>query len=316
MLCAVPAIRALRAAYPDAEITLLGLSWADAFVKRFNCYIDRFIHFPGYSGLPEQEYDAVKFAAFLLKIRNEKFDLIIQMQGNGTIVNELISYFNAKYIAGFQNAESLMNSNLFLEYPEQDNEIIKHIKLVEFLGIEAKGSNLEFFINENDQFDLNKVYLFFPQKEYICFHPGSKGKWRQWPPKYFAALADICIEKGFLVVITGVENEREITSEMIKYMHHTAIDLTGATTLGAAAVLIKNAFLLIANCTGVSHIAAAVETPSIIISMDGEPHRWSPLNKNLHTVIDFTTNKSFEKVLAQTMKRLEKRSLAADEFGG
>ena len=57
MLCAVPAIKALRAAYPNAEIVLLGLPWAKTFVERFNMYIDRFIHFPGCIGLPEQPFN-------------------------------------------------------------------------------------------------------------------------------------------------------------------------------------------------------------------------------------------------------------------
>src|ERR1700712_4879515 len=82
MLCAIPAIRSLRMAYPDAEITLLGLPWAASFARRFNNYFDRFIRFPGYPGLPEQEFDAEEFFSFLQKIQEEEFDLLLQMQDN------------------------------------------------------------------------------------------------------------------------------------------------------------------------------------------------------------------------------------------
>ena len=60
--------------------------------------------------------------------------------------------------------------------------------------------------------------------------------------------------------------------------------------------------MLIANCTGVSHIASALKTPSVIISMDGEPERWAPLDKQLHYVIDWTKDPHFDKVYLGMIK--------------
>jgi len=298
MLCTVPAIKALRNAYPDAEISLLGLPWAKIFVDRFHMYIDRFIHFPGCEGLPEQPYNNTTLYSFIDKMRSEKFDLVLQMQGNGTVVNPLMFLFNAKHVAGFYNNESYVESDLFMPYPEHGYEAQRHMALMEHLGIEPEALDLEFPITEKDEQELAERCLPLINKRYVCIHPGSASALRQWPPQYFAAIAAYCIENKFTVVVTGTSEERDITREFIKCIHYPVIDATGKTSLGAIAVLIKNAFMLVANCTGVAHIAAAVKTPSVIISMDGEPERWAPVNKDLHQVIDWTQDPHFEKVLS------------------
>lgn len=311
MLCVIPAIRALRKAYPDAEITLLGLPWAGSFVQRFYHYFDRFIHFPGYPGLPEQEYDEPAFRHFLEEMQAEAFDLLLQMQGNGTIVNELLPTFNAVNLAGFHNKDSRMDSPLFLDYPEYIHEIERHCALMQHLGIPATDKELEFPLLPQDYHELARMALPLRPGRYVCVHPGSRGSWRQWPPQYFALLADHCAEKGLDLIITGTAAEKDITREVIKCLHHPAIDLTGRTSLGALGALLKDAFMLIANCTGVSHMAAALHTPSVIISMDGEPYRWAPLNKHLHKTIDWTAHPGIGEVMLQLNTLLIDRTALA-----
>ncbi|MGI8951296.1 MAG: glycosyltransferase family 9 protein [Chitinophagaceae bacterium] len=315
LLCTVPAFRALRNAYPDAEITLLSLPWASEFVKRFSNYFDRFVHFPGYPDLPEQEYNAKALADFIQKMRDEQFDLLLQMQGNGTIVNNLLRQFGATCVAGFYNEESFINSEFFMPYPNYGSEIERHLLLMQHLGIPSQGTQLEFPLTEKDQKDFDDLLLPIFPKKYVCIHPGSRGAYRQMPPQYFAALADYCIEQEFIVVITGTKSETDISKEVIKCMKHFAIDVTGKTSLGAVAILIKNAFALISNCTGVSHIAAAMQTPSIVISMDGEPERWAPLNKELHKVIDWTKNPHFDAALLETVTLINNKKIASKNQG-
>jgi ADP-heptose:LPS heptosyltransferase len=175
---------------------------------------------------------------------------------------------------------------------------------MQFLGIESTGNQLEFPLTATDFQEVSYLGLGIEPRHYVCVHPGSRGSWRQWPTAYFAELADYCSEQGYKVVITGTKNETMITGDVIKNMSYEAIDTTGRTSIGAVAALINDAALLISNCTGVSHIAAALKTPSIVISMDGEPHRWGPVNKNLHRTINWLQSPDFDLVFRETAKLL------------
>ena len=305
MLCAVPALRALRHSYPRAEITLLGLPWAASFCDRFSEYVDRFIHFPGYPGLPEQPFDPLLWKNFVERMHNEQFDLILQMQGNGSIVNEMLIGLQAGPVAGFHSAGSYRNPDLFIEYPTGISEIERHLQMLDHLGIPAQGTQLEFPVTDAEIFNLYDSNPLLPHSHFVCVHPGSRGAWRQWPPSHFACLADQCAGLGYQVVVTGTEAEAPITAQVIDMMDYPAIDLTGKTGLGEIGQLIREADLLISNCTGVSHIASAMRTPSIVISMDGEPERWGPLNKHLHKTIDWTKDQDFAQVLALTEAMLD-----------
>lgn len=305
MLCSVPAFRSLRKAYPNAEITLLGLPWAVSFVERFNQYFDRFIHFPGYPGLPEQQYDEKAYQSFVEDMHNESFDLIIQMQGNGTIVNEIVQELGANNLAGYFLPPQFKPSAYFMEYPNYGTEKSRHLALMEFLGIPAVDTQLEFPVTEKDEQDFQALQFQLAPGSYVCIHAGSRSTSRQWPPLYFGALADYCAQQNLTPVLTGTRNEVDISREVIKNIHHPYINLTGQTSMGAVAVLLSNAAMLISNSTGVAHIADALDTPSIVISMDGEPERWTPENKKIHSVTNWLEDRHFETVLQKTASLLE-----------
>jgi ADP-heptose:LPS heptosyltransferase len=288
LLCCVPALRMLRAGFPKAHITLIGLPWAHSFASRFSSYIDAFIEFPGWPGLPEQEMHLADIPGFLYAMQSHHFDLLLQMQGNGTITNPLISLFGARQAAGYYQPGSYCpNSEMFFPYPQEESEVRIFQQMLEQLGLPPQGEELEFPVHaeEQDKFELFRRAHDLVPGGYACLHPGARALERRWPVERFAAVGDWLDGMGLRVVITGSATEAALTRAVSDRMHAAAVDASGQTGLGELGLLISQARLLVCNDTGVSHIAAAMHTPSVILYSTSDPRRWRPLDHQLHRAV-------------------------------
>jgi ADP-heptose:LPS heptosyltransferase len=310
MLNTVPAFRALRNTFPDARITLVGLPWSKAFVERFHHYLDDFIIFPGFPGLPEQHPNIRQFPSFLRWMQAMEIDLAVQMQGSGQISNSIVSLWDARRTAGFyQPGNDCPDQDYFLEYPKQETEIWRHLRLMEFLGIPLQGDELEFPLFEKDWEEFHLIRNSYGlQKDFVCIHPGARKPERRWPPQRFAEVADGLTALGLQVVLTGSEEERYLTTAVVQQMESLAIDLAGKTTLGGLAALLSKARLVVNNDTGISHVTAAVKTPSLILFSASDMDRWAPKNRKLHKIIWPAMETTAASVLAQAEMHLQDAS--------
>ncbi|WP_088893656.1 glycosyltransferase family 9 protein [Leptolyngbya ohadii] len=287
LLCSVPAFRALRLAFPTAEITLVGLPWAKSFVQRFHDYLDHWLEFPGYPSIPEVPLSPQRTIAFLQQIQQAPLDLALQMHGNGSTMNGFTRLLGAKHTAGFFPGEQVCpDVNRFLPYPEQLPEVHRHLQLLEFLGIPAQDDSLEFPVSSRDRSEAEAILQAYElQSSFVCIHPGASTADRRWACEHFAVVADALAAQDYRVVLTGTAGEKDLTQKISQLMQHPAIDLAGQTSLGALALLLQEASLLICNDTGVSHLGAAVRVKSVVIFSQSEPHRWAPLDRDRHRIV-------------------------------
>lgn len=287
MLCAVPALRALRAALPAAHITLAGLPWAEQLVRRFPTYLDDFVAFPGHPAFPEQAVREDEVQTFYSTIRRRAYDLAIQMHGSGEISNAVVHAFGAGTMAGYTPPQDggTSESEVFLPYPDSGTEPERLVRLMEFLGAQAQGFELEFPIIAEDMRELEESGLQrgLEPGHYICIHPGARHRNKCWPPQRFAEVADRLAEEfGIAVVLTGAGKEIDLTSAVAEHMRTPAINAAAPISIGAMAALMSRARLLICNDTGVSHIAAGLRLPSVVIFSTADIRRWAPLDHTLH----------------------------------
>jgi ADP-heptose:LPS heptosyltransferase len=289
LLCAVPALRAVRNGYPDAEITLIGLPWAAQFVRRFARLVDRFVEFPGFPGLPEREPDIDALPRFLADAQAARYDLAIQMHGRGDLTNSIVATLGAKVTAGFcPTGGNCPDPLRFMPWPESGTEIHRCIALTDFLRLARAGDRLEFPLDDDEIARGNALLSQhgLASRRFVCVHPGARLHTRRWPSEYFATVAQDIVRRGFSVVLTGSSEEALITRRIARALPGGSfVDLAGHTDLGVFAAVLRHARLLVANDTGVSHVAAALRVPSIVVCCGADPHRFAPLDHVLHEVL-------------------------------
>lgn len=314
MLCAVPALRALRGALPRAEITLVGLPWAVRFAKRFRHYVDDFIRFPGYPNLPEQAPELGALPEFLDATHARRFDLALQLHGSGKFTNAIVALFGARQVAGFcPETPPRSAQRCFLTYPERESEVRRLLRLAEFLGAPSRGEHPEFPLQNEDWLELEKAGLLraLPCGDYACLHPGARDPSRRWPPERFAQVGDALHALGLQVVLTGAAAERELTSAVARAMRTPPIDTASDISIGALAALLARARLLVSNDTGVSHVAAGLRLPSVVIFRASEMERWAPHDDQLHRRVLDPAGDRADEVIRSARALLEKNYLPA-----
>jgi ADP-heptose:LPS heptosyltransferase len=280
-LLAVPALRALRQAFPEAGIDYIGLPWMRDVRPRYGVCIDGFVEFPGYPSLPERAYDPAAIVQFMQKMQETSYDLTLQMHGNGRNANVLVELLGSKNIAGYSCHDAFWpNRQWFMTYPEDKHEIHKHLSLLQFLGIDATDTTLEFPLHDNDYAELEEIGN-FKDRQYICMHPGAVSGAR-WPAEYFAKVGDELASQGLEIVITGSREEAALASHVAALMKAPSINIAGRTSLGALGALLCQSRLLVSNDTGVAHMAVAVGRPNVTIFTTANPAIWAALDEKRH----------------------------------
>ena len=292
MLLAVPALRAMRAQFSRAEITLIGLPWAATFARRFSHYIDRFVEFAGYPGIAEVEVVPERTQQFLAEQRAYAYDLVIQMHGNGQTSNACVLAMDGRMMVGYYpetcQVERTHTDVGTAPYPDDAHEIERNLGLARLLGCHNIDPRLEFPLFKEDYTEAARLLYRLPQanRPWVGIHAGARQPIRRWPAEYFAQIADTLANRFHAqVILTGGHAEEATVQTVTQNMNIPYLNLAGKTSLGGLAAVISELDLFISNDTGPAHIANAVNTPSITLFGPVDPKRWAALDQIRHPFV-------------------------------
>jgi ADP-heptose:LPS heptosyltransferase len=100
---------------------------------------------------------------------------------------------------------------------------------------------------------------------YLVFHPGVSEEKRKYPVQNWITLGKLVSKTGLPILLTGTARERELTGAIAAGIGKQAIDMAGRFTTGEFIALVNDAAGIISVNTATIHIAAARQTPVIVL---------------------------------------------------
>ena len=280
----LPALHALRYAYPAAEIAYVGKQWHADFLMGRPGPVDRVVvapPIPGVGAHPHAEVDQVAVDAFVDEMRSEGFDLAVQMFGGGRYSNPLIKQLGARVTVGARTPDAALLDR-WIAYGDFNNRRLEMLEIVALAGASAWRMGRELQVTAGDREEAARALPVPLHARLVIVHPGSSDPRRRWPVARFAAVADALADAGAVVAVNGTRDESALVQGVIGHMRHAAIDLTDALSLSGLCGLIDRAAMVVSNDSGPLHLALAIGTPCVGVYWLTNLMEACPLRQNTH----------------------------------
>lgn len=268
----LPAIGLLRENFPEAQLEILGYEHIIELARaRFYADATRSIEYSAMAGffVPNSKLapDLVEYFASFHQVVSYLFDPDLFFENNlrrAGVKNFLPAYakIDDSQHAAQQLAQPLQGMALFLDsaaaelYPSAEDRA----RAKEFLGDSTAPV--------------------------IAIHPGSGGVRKNWPAENWAAIA-----KGLAqyapearVLLIGGEADAVPLAIVQQALRGTPVLLAQNLPLPHLAAVLERCRLFLGHDSGISHLAAAVDTSCVLLFGPTDPAIWAPANEKVTIV--------------------------------
>ncbi len=284
-IMALPALRAVRMRFPDAEITILARPYVAAIYKDQEvCDNTMFV---------ENKRDIVG------ELRAQKFDVALLLQ----------NAFEAAWIAwragiperiGYaRDGRSLLLTKAVAvpkpgEIPAHEQyyylELLRRAGWLDSLpGESFIKLNVPEENRQRAEDFLVSAGVNHGSMRIAIGAGASYGSAKCWPPDRFAELANrLQMQAQADVILFGTSGEAAVSSAIAAGMDHPPIDLTGKTAIHDLPAILSQCHLFIGNDSGAMHVAAAVGLPVVAVFGPTDPFGTAPVTPRCSIVQEKT----------------------------
>jgi len=266
----LPAIKAVRDAYPDARLEILGYKHIAALAEnRFYAERVRSIESAGLARFFARDSD---LPADLTKYF-AGFDLVISYLSDPDLIFEtnLRRSGAKKIIRGPGKIENHSNATRQLARP------------IEELGIPISDFASKIFPSDEDRHRARQ-FLDGLAEPIVAFHPGSGSEQKNWPLKNWIALGNYFLGNlaGSLVIVSG-EADQTQAARLESIRENSRVKFAKSLPLTDLAAVLEHT-IFVGHDSGVSHLAAAAGANCILLFGPTDPAVWAPPNENARVI--------------------------------
>lgn len=277
VLLATPVVRSLKEAYPDAIIDMLVFEGTEDIVLA-NPDIRRVWT------IVEGPPIGTHFS--LLRSLWRRYDLAVSvLAGDRPTFHAWVA---GRYRIGtlLSDKKSWWKRRLLDEWVPFDNlnthTVSMNLRLIDRLGVKRVATPVVRWTYA----DQDVAERMFPGvsngQRYAVLHVSPKFVYKAWTVSGWVALGRWLTEHGVTVVVTGgnAQDERMYCEDVSRQLPEGSVNLAGQVRLPVLGYLLSRAALYVGTDTAVSHMAAAVGTPTIVLFGPSNPVKWGPWPKD------------------------------------
>jgi heptosyltransferase III len=180
--------------------------------------------------------------------------------------------------------KSRWKQHLLHEWVPFDNlhthTVVMNLRLLASLEVEPLGTPVVSWRHEDEE----SIGRLFPGVKspqlYAVLHVSPKFAYKTWTVAGWIALGQWLMDQGHIVVVTGGASDQVSYCDQVIQGLPKAVNLVGRVTLPALGYLLNSAALYVGTDTAVSHMAAALGTPSVVLYGPSNPVKWGPWPKD------------------------------------
>jgi ADP-heptose:LPS heptosyltransferase len=261
LLTGLPALRALRAAFPEHRLVLAAPE-ALAPLARLTGAVDAVVHTEPLRPLPAELHGAA---------------VAVDLHGRGPGSHRALLASRPARLLAFANP-AVVESRGMPAWRACEHEVDRWCRMLAEHGIPADPDDLAL--------DVPPLRAPAGAEGATLIHPGAASPARRWPAARYAAVARAERASGRRVIVTGGPDEVALARRVAGAagLGDEAV-LAGRTTLVQLAALVAAAGRVVCGDTGVAHLATALGTPSVVLFGPVPPTLWGPPERPRHRVL-------------------------------
>ena len=199
------------------------------------------------------------------KLKIENFDVILDLHNN--LRSNYLKLILGKAAFSFDklNIRKWVLINLKRDFMPNIHIVDRYLSTVKLFGVKNDEKGLEFFPCDCEKVELSEFPFEMAGLPYAVFSIGGTHFTKKMPQKKWVELA---AEVALPLVIVGGREDFQISNEIeteLRRMGKKVWNTCGKFTIGGSAHLIKNSALVFTHDTGMMHIAAAFQIPTVVM---------------------------------------------------